>query len=111
MAQRLKLGPALMAAVLDYDLDVAALASYEGSVLMAVGSLGHPSLIELANRIGAAFPNGRVETYEGRYHLDPIHRAEPERLAADLRALWQDAASQSALRPRHQARTRKAERI
>jgi pimeloyl-ACP methyl ester carboxylesterase len=91
MAQRRKLGPALMAAVLGYDLEEAALARYEGPVLVAVGSLGHPSLITLAGKIAAALPNGRVQMYEGSYHLDPIHRAEPERLAADLRALWQEA--------------------
>jgi hypothetical protein len=91
MAQRQKLGPALIAAVLGYDLDEAALARYEGPVLVALGSLGHPSLVNLAEKIAAAFPNGRVLTYEGRYHLDPIHRAQPERFAADLRALWQDA--------------------
>jgi hypothetical protein len=62
-------------------------------VLVAVGSLGHPSLIALAERVAAAFPQGRVKTYEGRHHLDPIHRAEPERLAADLRSLWQEANS------------------
>jgi hypothetical protein len=91
MAQRLKLGPALVAAVLGYDLDEAALASYGGSVLVALGSLDHPSLVNLADKVAAAFPNGRVVTYEGRYHLDPIHRSQPERFAADLRALWQEA--------------------
>ena len=91
MAQRLKLGPALIGAVLGYDLDETALTRYEGSVLVAVGSLGHPSLVNLADKVAAAFPNGRVVKYVGRYHLDPIHRAQPERFAADLRVLWQDA--------------------
>jgi pimeloyl-ACP methyl ester carboxylesterase len=91
MEQRLKLGPALMSALLDYDLSEAALKRFVGPVLVAVGSLGHPSLIELAKRIAEAFPHGRVQIYAGRHHLDPIHRAEPEVLAADLRALWQEA--------------------
>jgi pimeloyl-ACP methyl ester carboxylesterase len=89
-AQRLKLGPALMTAVIRYDLDVAALARFQRPVLVAVGSLGHPSLMALGERVAAAFPQGRVKTYEGRHHLDPVHRAEPERLAADLRSLWQE---------------------
>jgi pimeloyl-ACP methyl ester carboxylesterase len=91
MAQRLKIGPALMAAVLNYDLSEAALSRYAGPVLVAVGSLDHPSLLDLAERIAEAFPRGRVQVYQGRYHLDPIHRSEPERFAADLRALWQEA--------------------
>jgi pimeloyl-ACP methyl ester carboxylesterase len=91
MAQRLKLGPALVAAVLGDDLDEAALARYEGSVLVALGSFDHPSLVNLADKVAGAFPNGRVVTYEGCYHLDPIHRAQPERFAADLRSLWQEA--------------------
>jgi pimeloyl-ACP methyl ester carboxylesterase len=91
MAQRLKLGPALVAAVLDYDLDEAVLARFAGPVLVAVGSLGHPSLIELAQRIAAAFPGGRVQRYEGCNHFDPVYRAEPERFAADLRRFWKGA--------------------
>jgi len=91
MAQRLKIGPALMTALRDYDLAEAALSRFRGPVLIAVGSLGHPSLLALARRMAAAFSNGRVQVYEGRYHLDPIHRAEPERFVADVRALWQEA--------------------
>ena len=91
MAQRLKIGPALMTALRDYDLSEAALSRFGGPVLIAVGSLGHPSLLALSRGIAEAFANGRVQVYEGRYHLDPIHRAEPERFAVDVRALWQEA--------------------
>jgi pimeloyl-ACP methyl ester carboxylesterase len=91
MAQRLQIGPALMAALRNYDLTDAALSRFRGPLLIAVGDLGHPSLLALARGMAAAFSNGRVQVYEGRYHLDPIHRAEPERFAVDLRALWQEA--------------------
>jgi pimeloyl-ACP methyl ester carboxylesterase len=91
MEQRLRIGPALMAALHDYDVTEAALSRFQGPVLIAVGSLGHPSLLALARRMAAAFSNGRVQVYEGRWHLDPIHRAEPERFAVVLRALWQEA--------------------
>jgi len=91
MAQRLKIGPALMTALRDYDLAEAALSRFRGPVLIAVGGLGHPSLLALARRMAASFSNGRVQVYEGRYHLDPIHRAEPERFAVVVKALWQEA--------------------
>lgn len=91
MAQRQKIGPALVAALADYDLTEAALSRFGGPVLIAVGSLSHPSLLALARRMAEAFSNGRVRVYEGRYHFDPIHRAEPERFAVDVRALWQES--------------------
>lgn len=38
--------------------------------------------------MAGAFPDGRLEIWEGRHHLDPAHRAEPARFAAKLKAFW-----------------------
>ncbi len=91
MQQRLRIGPALVQALLDHDLDVHALHRFNGPVLVAVGSASHPSLVALARLIAATFPNGQVAIYERRHHMDPVHRAEPERFAVDLKSLWTKA--------------------
>jgi pimeloyl-ACP methyl ester carboxylesterase len=88
MQERLRIGPALVQALLDHDLDVDALHRFNGPVLIAVGSFSHPSLVSLARLMAETFPNGQVAIYERRHHMDPVHRAEPERLAVDLKALW-----------------------
>ena len=93
MQQRLRIGPAVVQALIDYDLDVDALRHFNGPVLIAVGSFSHPSLVGLARRIAETFPNGQLAVYERRHHMDPIHRADPERFAADLRAHWGRAAA------------------
>jgi len=92
MQQRLRIGPALVQALIDHDLDVDALRHFNGPVLIAVGSFSHPSLVGLARRMAETFPNGQLAIYERRHHMDPIHRAHPERFAADLRAHWGKAA-------------------
>lgn len=91
MPQRLRIGPALVQALMDYDLDRNALHRFNGLALIAVGSLSHPSLVALARLMADTFPNGRVTIYEGRHHMDPVHRADPERFANDLKGLWQEA--------------------
>jgi pimeloyl-ACP methyl ester carboxylesterase len=103
MQQRLRIGPALVQALLDHDLDSDALHRFNGPVLIAVGSFSHPSLVALARLIAETFPNGQLAIYERRHHMDPVHQAEPEQFAVDLRALWKkaDASAASGRAPGH----------
>jgi predicted neutral ceramidase superfamily lipid hydrolase len=42
----------------------------------------------MADRLARAFPDFTVEHFPDRHHFDPPHRAEPDRVAASLWALW-----------------------
>ena len=61
---------------------------FQQPVYFALGSLSHPTWERMAETLARLFPHIRVEVYEGRHHLDPPHRAEPERFARALRDLW-----------------------
>ena len=85
---------ALTAAFKAYDLDVEALRTFHGPVLYAIGAKTNPVAVEpLAERLGTVFRNFTREIYEDRHHFDPPHRAEPARVAASLRRLWQCTAA------------------
>ncbi|MFL5735445.1 MAG: alpha/beta fold hydrolase [Chloroflexia bacterium] len=71
-----------------YKLDWEQFRNFHKPVYLARGSLSHPRWERQMNRLSALFPNIRVEVYEGRSHIDSPHRAEPERFANALRALW-----------------------
>ena len=84
---------ALTAAFEAERLDTAALAAFGAPVLYALGGLSNPDQYgESARRLGEIFPDFTLETFEQRHHFDPPHRAEPDRLAARLRELWERAA-------------------
>ncbi|MBI2867454.1 MAG: alpha/beta hydrolase [Chloroflexi bacterium] len=74
-----------------YKLDRPRLSRFRKPVYLALGSESHPSFAELIDDLARRFPNAVVEVYEGRSHLDPPHRAEPERFAEALRRLWAEA--------------------
>lgn len=62
-----------------------------GALLDVLGHAVRPVAKELELDVDAAPPPGYMldlETFADRHHLDPPHRAEPERLAAALRDLW-----------------------
>lgn len=68
------------------------LQAFDRPVYFALGSLSNPEYWErMAERLAATFDAFTLEVYEGRHHFDPPHRAEPERFAAALRALWDRA--------------------
>jgi pimeloyl-ACP methyl ester carboxylesterase len=74
------------------NLDLEALRSFERPVYFALGGLSNPDLFaRIADRLAAIFPDFTLETFAERHHFDPPHRAEPERLADSLLALWQRA--------------------
>jgi predicted metallo-beta-lactamase superfamily hydrolase len=45
----------------------------------------------MAERLRGAFPDFSLALFPERHHFDPPHRAEPERFARALEALWRRA--------------------
>jgi pimeloyl-ACP methyl ester carboxylesterase len=88
MARRVANGAAMYRAYNDYNLDRERLSHFRQPVYLALGSLSPPIFERNAKMLTGLFPNMQLEVYEGRQHLDPPHRAEPERVAQALRELW-----------------------
>ncbi len=74
-----------------YQLDQARFKLFKGPVYYAFGSLSTRYFEHQAETLGKLFPDFQVEEYDGRSHFDPPHRAEPERFANALKALWERA--------------------
>ena len=88
---------AFLATFLSSDLDLDALRHFDRPVWYALGGLSHPDYYaRMAERLAAVFPDFTVEVFPNRHHFDPPHRAEPQRVAASLRALWSRAEAQDA---------------
>jgi len=80
---------ALIAAFRDGGIDPERLRAFERPVYFALGSLSNPDYwAHMAERLGRTFGDFTLEVYEGRHHLDPPHRAEPQRFAASLLSHW-----------------------
>jgi pimeloyl-ACP methyl ester carboxylesterase len=75
-----------------YPLDRSGFARFARPVYYALGSLSRPYFERTARRLANEFPDIRVDIYVGRSHLDPPHRAEPQRFADALVALWERGA-------------------
>ena len=67
--------------------------SFEGPVLYTRGSLSAPRYAESAKRLSEVFPNFEEVEFEGLHHLNTSHQAEPARVAALLRELWERSQS------------------
>jgi pimeloyl-ACP methyl ester carboxylesterase len=74
-----------------YQLDQNRFKQMDGPVYFALGSLSTRYYARAAKRLAGLFPDFQVEDYEGRSHLDPPHRTEPERFARALRRMWAKA--------------------
>lgn len=75
-----------------YDLDRDRLAAFEAPVLLVLGGRSNPDQFgDIAERLSTVFPDFRLEVFQDRYHFDPPHRVEPERLGTLLRAHWDRA--------------------
>jgi pimeloyl-ACP methyl ester carboxylesterase len=74
-----------------YHLDRKRFRSFSQPVYYALGSLSTPYYERAARALAEVLPGLEIETYEGRSHLEPPHRAEPERFARALRNLWRRA--------------------
>lgn len=79
---------ALAKAFRAYNLAPKRFRHFQKPVYLAVGGLSHPAEKRKAERLGSLFPDMRLEVYEGCHHLDPPHRAEPQRFALALHELW-----------------------
>src|SRR6185437_332998 len=79
---------AMIHAFRDYDLDRAWFRQFQQPVYLALGDRSHPIEADKARTLDALFPALQSEVYVGRHHFDPPHRAEPERFARALHALW-----------------------
>jgi pimeloyl-ACP methyl ester carboxylesterase len=97
MAQRPAGIRAFLRTFATYDLDREALARFDRPVYFALGALSNPDDYgEIAERLSGVFPRFRLEVFPGRHHFDPPHRVEPDRIAASLVALWEEAAAPAA---------------
>jgi pimeloyl-ACP methyl ester carboxylesterase len=80
---------AVVGAFRDGELDRGALRRLQVPVYYALGALSNPDhYARIAERLAGVFDDFTLEVFEDRHHFDPPHRAEPERLARSLRALW-----------------------
>jgi pimeloyl-ACP methyl ester carboxylesterase len=79
---------AFVRALSQADVPVERLAAFDRPVYYSYGNLSNETWERKAKRLGELFPDMTVELYEGLSHLNPSHVAEPERVAAALRRLW-----------------------
>lgn len=72
----------------EYDFNPDGLRRLKCPVLYVLGTLSNPVYEERANRASILFADFTLEVFAERHHFDPPHRAEPERVARLLQALW-----------------------
>lgn len=71
------------------ELDLDVLRRFQRPVYFALGGLSNPDhYARIAERLADVFPSFTLEVFDELHHFDPPHRAQPDRLAASLRALW-----------------------
>jgi pimeloyl-ACP methyl ester carboxylesterase len=70
------------------DVAVERLKAFDRPVYYSYNSLSNETWGRKAERLGELFPNMTVELYDGLSHLNSSHAAEPQRVAAALRRLW-----------------------
>jgi pimeloyl-ACP methyl ester carboxylesterase len=79
---------AFVRAIADSDVPIERLRSFDRPAYYSYGSLSSASWERRAERLSALMPQLVVERYEGLHHMNTSHVAEPERVAASLRRLW-----------------------
>jgi pimeloyl-ACP methyl ester carboxylesterase len=77
----------------EHELEASALNRFTGPVYFSYGALSSPRWEQMSARASSRWPTCRVERYEGLHHLNTSHQAEPGRVAAALRNLWDETAS------------------
>jgi hypothetical protein len=75
------------------DVAVERLKAFDRRVFYSYNSRSNETWGRKAERLGELFPNMTVELYDGLSHLNSSHAAEPERVAAALRRLWDSEAA------------------
>lgn len=75
-------------ALLEAEVDREAFRQFAGPVYYSFGTLSHERWETMAERLAGSFGDFTAEAYEGLFHMNTSHVAEPERVAARLRDLW-----------------------
>ncbi len=91
MAKRPAAIRAFVGALRAHQPDPAAYSDFASPVYFSRGSRSHPRWAAMQTRLAGLFPNFTGEVFEGLHHLNTSHQAEPDRVAATLRAFWQRA--------------------
>jgi hypothetical protein len=83
---------AFIQALREHHIDADSYRAFDKPVYFSWGSLTHPRWTLMERRLSNLFPNFRSEEFDGLHHLNTSHTAEPKRVAARLRELWERAA-------------------
>jgi len=79
---------AFIRAVRSHHVEPDAYRRFSAPVYFSRGSLTHPRWERMEKRLSTLFPRFSSDVFEGLHHLNTSHQAEPERVAARLRAFW-----------------------
>jgi pimeloyl-ACP methyl ester carboxylesterase len=79
---------AFIRALRSHHVEPDAYRNFSAPVYFSRGSLTHPRWALMERRLSALFPRFSSDVFEGLHHLNTSHQAEPERVAARLRAFW-----------------------
>lgn len=79
---------AFIRAMRSHHVEPDAYGRFSAPVYFSRGSLTHPRWELMEKRLSTLFPRFSSEVFEGLHHLNTSHQAEPERVAARLRAFW-----------------------
>jgi pimeloyl-ACP methyl ester carboxylesterase len=82
---------AFMAAARSHLIPDEAFERFRAPVYYSHGSLSSEEWLGRRDRLARRFPDFTDELYEGCSHLNTSHQAEPARVAAALRKLWERA--------------------
>jgi pimeloyl-ACP methyl ester carboxylesterase len=79
---------AFVAALRRHRVERAQYASFARPVYFSRGSRTHPRWEAMQARLAGLFPDFTGEVFQGLHHLNTSHQAEPDRVAATLKAFW-----------------------
>lgn len=91
---------AFIRAVRSHGVEPSAYRRFSAPVYFSRGSLTHPRWELMERRLSALFPRFSSEVFAGLHHLNTSHQAEPERVAARLRAFWRSSRDDAAVEAR-----------
>jgi pimeloyl-ACP methyl ester carboxylesterase len=77
-----------VAALRRHRVEPAQYASFARPVYFSRGSRTHPRWEAMQARLAGLFPDFTGEVFQGLHHLNTSHQAEPDRVAATLKAFW-----------------------
>lgn len=75
-------------------VDIDAMRAFDRPVLFVLGGRSNQTIFRaMAGGLARILPDFALVVYDERHHFDPPHRAEPERFASSLVALWERASA------------------